>query len=93
MRMHMRRFTRLTNGFSKKLENDVAAVSPHFMYYNFLKIHMTLRTTPAVAAGVSERLWEVSDIVKLVEVYREQRIAEGRENARKQIEQSYNPFA
>jgi hypothetical protein len=92
MRMHMRRFTRLTNAFSKKLENHIAAVSLHFMYYNFVRIHQTLKVTPAMAAGVTERLWEIADIVKLVDDYREQRMAEGRENARKQIEQSYNPF-
>src|SRR5271169_878505 len=51
MRMHMRRFTRLTNGFSKKLENHVAAISLHFMYYNFVRIHQTLKVTPAMAAG------------------------------------------
>lgn len=67
MRMHMRRFTRLTNGFSKKLENHIAAVSLHFMYYNFVRIHQTLRITPAMAAGVTDRVWEVSDIVKLLE--------------------------
>jgi len=51
MRMHMRRFTRLTNGFSKKLENHIAAVALHFMFYNFVRIHQTLRVTPAMAAG------------------------------------------
>ena len=67
MRMSMRRFTRLTNAFSKKLENLSHAVSLHFMYYNFCRIHNSLRVTPAMEAGVSERLWEVSDIVDLVE--------------------------
>ena len=67
MRMHMRRFTRLTNGFSKKIESHANAVALHFMYYNFVRIHQTLRMTPAMAAGVSSRLWEVSDIVALVE--------------------------
>jgi IS1 family transposase len=67
MRMHMRRFTRLTNGFSKKLENHVAAVSLHFMYYNFVRIHQTLRITPAMAAGVTDRLWEMADIVRLLD--------------------------
>ncbi len=57
MRMHMRRFTRLTNAFSKKLENHVAAISLHFMYYNFVRIHQTLRITPAMAAGVTDRVW------------------------------------
>ena len=67
MRMSMRRFTRLTNAFSKKVENLAAAVSLHFMNYNFVRIHGTLRVTPAMAAGVSETLWSVSDIVKLLE--------------------------
>lgn len=67
MRMHMRRFTRLTNGFSKKFEAHVSAVALHFVYYNFCRIHKTLRVTPAMAAGVTDRLWEVSDIVALVE--------------------------
>jgi hypothetical protein len=67
MRMHMRRFTRLTNGFSKKLEHHIAAVSLHFMYYNFVKIHSTIRMTPAMAAGVTDHLWEMSDVVALLE--------------------------
>jgi IS1 family transposase len=67
MRMHMRRFTRLTNAFSKKLENHVCAVALHMVYYNFVRIHKTLRVTPAMAAGLTDRLWDVSDIVKLVE--------------------------
>jgi hypothetical protein len=67
MRMHMRRFTRLTNAFSKKLENHIAAISLHFMYYNFVRVHQTLRVTPAMAAGVTDRLWEVMDIVNLLE--------------------------
>lgn len=67
MRMHMRRFTRLTNAFSKKVENHAYAVALHMMYYNFVRIHSTLRMTPAMAAGVSDRLWEIGDIVKLIE--------------------------
>ncbi|WP_413988755.1 IS1 family transposase [Labrys okinawensis] len=67
IRMHMRRFTRLTNGFSKKVENHAYAVALHMMYDNFVRIHQTLRTTPAMAAGISKKLWEVSDIVALVE--------------------------
>jgi len=67
MRMHMRRFTRLTNGFSKRIEHHVAAIALHFMYYNFVRIHQTLRVTPAMAAGVTERVWEIADIVALVE--------------------------
>lgn len=67
MRMHMRRFTRLTNGFSKKLENHTHAVSLHFMFYNFCRIHQTLRVTPAMAAGITDRLWEVSDIAAMLD--------------------------
>ena len=67
MRMHMRRFTRLTNGFSKKVENHAHMVALHFMAYNFTRIHRSLRCSPAMAAGVSERLWDVADIVTVVE--------------------------
>ena len=67
MRMHMRRFTRLTNAFSKKVENHAHAVALHMMYYNFVRIHKTLRVTPAMAAGVADRLWEIEDIAMLVE--------------------------
>ncbi len=67
MRMHMRRFTRLTNAFSKKIENHAHAVALHMMYYNFVRIHKTLRVTPAMEAGVSDRLWDIADIAKLVE--------------------------
>jgi IS1 family transposase len=67
MRMHMRRFTRLTNAFSKKVENHAAAIALHTMYYNFVRIHQTLKVTPAMAAGVSDKLWEVSDIVEMLE--------------------------
>lgn len=67
IRMHMRRFTRLTNAFSKKVENHAHAVALHMMYYNFVRIHKTLRVTPAMAAGVTDRLWEIADIAQLVE--------------------------
>lgn len=67
MRMSMRRFTRLTNAFSKKIENHAHAVALHYMHYNFCRIHQSLRITPAMAAGVTERLWEIVDIVRLVE--------------------------
>lgn len=66
MRMSMRRFTRLTNAFSKKLENHMHAISLYFMHYNFVRIHKSLRVTPAMAAGVSATLWEISDIVALI---------------------------
>jgi IS1 family transposase len=74
MRMSMRRFTRLTNGFSKKVENLAAAVSLHFVYYNFARPHQTLtkanggrKTTPAMAAGKANRVWTLTDIVKLLD--------------------------
>jgi len=67
IRMHMRRFTRLTNGFSKKVENHAYALALHMMYYNFVRIESKLRMSPAMAAGVSQRLWEIGDIVALVE--------------------------
>jgi len=66
VRMHMRRFTRLTNAFSKKVENHVASLAIHYMHYNFVRIHQSLRVTPAMAAGVTSRLWAVEDIVKLL---------------------------
>lgn len=65
MRMHMRRFTRLTNAFSKKFENHIYAVALHFMYYNFVKIHSTLKVTPAMEAGISKKCWEMQDILDL----------------------------
>ena len=67
MRMHMRRFTRLTNAFSKKVENHGYAVALHCTFYNFVRIHKTLRATPAMAAGLTTRLWEMKDIVALIE--------------------------
>jgi IS1 family transposase len=66
MRMCMRRFTRLTNAFSKKVENLGHAVALHFMYYNFCRIHQSLRATPAMKAGVTDRVWEISDILALI---------------------------
>lgn len=69
IRMHSRRFTRLTNAFSKKVENHALAVALHTMYYNFVGIHQTLRTTPAMAAGVTKRLWEIGDIVDVLEAF------------------------
>jgi len=67
MRMGIRRFTRLTNGFSKKIENHMHAVALHYMHYNFVRIHKSLRCTPAMEAGVTKRLWEIEDIVKLLD--------------------------
>ena len=65
--MHTRRFTRLTNAFSKKVENHAHAVALHMMAYNFVRIHGSLRCTPAMAAGVSKRVWEIGDIVTVIE--------------------------
>jgi IS1 family transposase len=66
MRMHMRRFTRLTNGFSKKLEMHGHNIALHFAYYNFCKIHQTLRVTPAMEAGISDHVWSVDELVSLL---------------------------
>jgi IS1 family transposase len=66
MRMHMRRFTRLTNAFSKKVENHAHAISLYFMWYNFGRIHQTLRCTPAMRAGVTDRKWSIEEIVALL---------------------------
>jgi IS1 family transposase len=67
MRMSMRRFTRLTNGFSKKVDNHCYALALYFMYYNFCRIHKTLRCTPAMAAGVTDHLWGIEDIIKIID--------------------------
>jgi hypothetical protein len=67
MRMSMRRFTRLTNGFSMKLENHMHAIALHYMYYNFCRIHQSLRCTPAMEAGISKTVWEIADIVALLD--------------------------
>jgi IS1 family transposase len=64
MRMSMRRFTRLTNGFSKKVENHAAMVALHFMHYNFVRIHKTLRVTPAMQAGLANRVWSLEDLAR-----------------------------
>ena len=65
MRMSMRRFTRLTNAFSKKIENHAAAVALHFIHYNFARVHKTLRITPAMAAGISDHVWSYEEIAGL----------------------------
>ena len=67
MRMQMRRFTRLTNAFSKKVENHAYAVALHYMFYNFARIHKTLRVTPAMQAGVSDHVWSLEEIAKLAD--------------------------
>lgn len=69
MRMQMRRFTRLTNAFSKKVENHALSVALHYMHYNFCRIHKTLRVTPAMAAGVTDRLWSIADMVTVLEAW------------------------
>ena len=67
MRIHMRRFTRLTNAFSKKVENHMRVVALHFMYYNFVKVHQTLKVTLAVEAGLADHLWDITDLVDIVD--------------------------
>jgi len=63
MRMGMRRFTRLTNGFSKKLDNLKAAIALHFFHYNFVRIHRTLEVTPAMQAGLTDHLWSMGELL------------------------------
>ena len=67
MRMHMRRFTRLTNAFSKKLDSHIHALSLYFVFYNFARVHKTLRMSPAMAAGIADQLWSMEDIVALID--------------------------
>jgi len=69
----MRRFTRLTNAFSKKIENHACAVALHSMYYNFVRLHQTLRVSPAMAAGVTDRLWEMVDVVDVLDAFKAKR--------------------
>src|SRR5207244_2069261 len=68
MRMQMRRFTRLTNGFSKKIENLGHAIALHFMHYNFCRVHQTLRVTPAMEAGIANHVWSIEELVALLDV-------------------------
>ncbi len=67
MRMNMRRFTRLTNAFSKKVENHAAAVALHYMYYNFCRVHQTLRVTPAMEAGITDHVWSLEEVARLLD--------------------------
>jgi hypothetical protein len=67
MRMHMRRFTRLTNGHSKKIDNHRHAVALHYMHYNFCKVHQTLRVTPAMEAGLSDHVWDLEKLLGLLD--------------------------
>jgi IS1 family transposase len=71
MRMHNRRFTRLTNAFSKKVKNHARAIAMHFFYYNFVKVHSTVKTTPAIAAGLTDRVWTVRDMARLADYIRD----------------------
>ena len=71
MRMSMRRFTRLTNGFSKKVENHAHATALHHMYYNFVRIHKSLRCTPAKAENVTSKLWSIEDIIEVALPYQD----------------------
>lgn len=67
MRMHMRRFTRLTNGFSRKVQNHACAIGLHYMFYNFARVHKTLRVTPAMQAGITNHVWSLDEIAKLAD--------------------------
>lgn len=67
IRMQNRRFTRLTNAFSKKLDNHIHALALYFAFYNFVRIHKTLKVTPAMAAGITDRLWSLEDIVERID--------------------------
>jgi hypothetical protein len=69
VRIHNRRLTRLTNAFSKKVQNHAHSMALHFLYYNFVRIHQTLKVTPAMAAGVTDRLWEMTDMVEMIEAW------------------------
>src|SRR6266404_10009258 len=67
MRMGIRRFTRLTNGFSKKVENHGHAIALHYMHYNFCRIHQTLRVTPAMEAGIADHAWTIEELVRILD--------------------------
>lgn len=67
VRMSNRRFTRLTNGFSKKIENHQHSVALHYFHYNFIRVHQTIKTTPAVQAGLTNKIWTMVDFVKMLE--------------------------
>ncbi|MDP4200373.1 MAG: IS1 family transposase [Bacteroidota bacterium] len=73
MRMSMRRFTRLTNGYSKKIENLEAAVALHYMFYNYIRVHQTLGTTPAVSAGLTDKVWSFEDLISMFESFQFER--------------------
>ena len=86
MRMSMRRFTRRTNGFSKKLENHALAVNLFHYHYNFVRIHQSLRVTPAMEAGVTDRLWEIGDLVRMVD---QRRPKPGRRGPSRRMDQKW----
>ena len=67
MRMLMRRFTRLTNAFSKKLENHIHALALYFVHYNFCRIHKSIKTSPAMAAGITDTLWSLDDVIAKID--------------------------
>ena len=75
MRMSIRRFTRLTNAFSKKLENHVYAIAIYMMHYNFVRIHQSLRVTPAMAAGVTPYLLSLEDMVRIIDEHQTRKIS------------------
>lgn len=77
MRMQMRRFTRLTNAFSKKVENHGHQIALHFFHYNFCRVHQSLRITPAMAAGLTDHVWEIEELVGLIEANEQAQIAAG----------------
>ena len=77
VRMHSRRMTRLTNAFSKKIENHRYAMALHFLYYNFVRVHQTLMMSPAMAAGVTKRLWEMKDVVGMLEAWEQTQMTKG----------------
>lgn len=78
MRMHMRRFTRLTNAFSKKVENHAHAVALNFMFYNFCKIHLSLRVTPAMEAKISDHVWSMEEVVMMADTMPKKVVTENR---------------
>ncbi len=75
IRMGMRRFTRLTNAFSKKIDNHLHALALYFVFYNFVRIHKTLKVSPAMAAGITGRLWDITDLVQLIESYEARKLS------------------
>lgn len=75
MRMKMRRFARLTNAFSKKIENHIWAIALHYMHYNFCRVYQTLRVTPAMEAGVTDHVWSLEEVVSLLDVHRVANVA------------------